>query len=100
MDNKVLAVIITVIGALGTIFGRVDPIKSLLPEPDIFYGLDTSQEIFDHSLSPNQMKFHLIHNGTDTFYIHGLLRQEELPQIPLLLGFHQLPKLVFYNHLL
>ena len=69
MDNKILAVSLAVIGALGTIFGMVDPIKSLFPEPEVFYGLDTSQEIFDHSLSPNQIKFHLIHNGTDTFYI-------------------------------
>lgn len=92
MDNKNLAGILTAIGALGTIFGMVDPIKSLFPEPEIFYGLDTNEEVFDHSITPNQIKFHLIHNGTDAFYIdtinirtkefHNIECQNYLPDIP------------------
>jgi hypothetical protein len=81
MDKK-LALALALIGAMGTTFGMIDPIKSFFPEEPEFRGLDTEVEVYDHSITPNQIRFFLVHNSVDKFYVDSInIRTKEFSMI-------------------
>ena len=72
MDKR-LTILFATIGAAGTIFGIVDPTDLLFPpEPEPVGMLDTSVEGFSHNNIPGKIAFSLQHNGTGSFFIHGI----------------------------